>query len=105
MDGLREAKDARFQQTPVGVFVGFVPDGQALLGGIDRCPDIFADPLGTDSPPVVEQFDIAGAVDLAHDMDPPCRDGQATYRDQTAQVGGQAPDRLTSAHLRGCLAV
>src|SRR5574337_1518914 len=105
MHRLLEAEDACVEQTPGGVFVGLVPEGQTLLGHVDRRPDIFADPLGADPPVIVEQFDIASTVDLAHNVEAARGNGQAAGWDQTTQIGCELAEGLASADLGGGLAV
>lgn len=92
MDSLLDPKDMRFDHSPSGPIIGLVRHRQALCGRVDRGPNIFANPLRPDQPALVEEFDVAGCIDLAHEMKAPGRNLQPRglkVRDQTAQLGHQ----------------
>jgi len=105
MNCLLEPKAARFDQIPLGLCLGLVPQRQRLFGGIDGGADVVPNPAGPDGPEFVEQFDRPHRRNFAHQMNPPGREGQATWGKQVAQGSGQRPHGLSAAHLRRRFAV
>ena len=105
MNCLLEPKAAGFDQVPLGLGLGLVPQGQSLFGRIDGGADVVPNPAWSDRPEFVEQFDGPRRRDFAHQMNTPGSEGQASWRKQVLQRGGQRAHGLPPAHLRRRFAV
>ena len=92
MHCLLDAKDTSLDQLPVGLIAGLVRDSQSLLPSVNGGAHVLTDPLWTDQPPLIEQFNIARGIDLAHEVKASSRNRQPLSLkvwDQAAQLFGQ----------------
>jgi len=88
-----------FDQVPSDLGAGLMPEGNRLRLGVDRRANVFATPLGAETPNFVQHFDGSAGVDFAHEMQPPSRQGHPPGWDQDAQGSAQPPYRRTTACL------
>ena len=74
---------------------------------MDGSPDILTNPFRTHQPGLVEETNLAGGVNLAHDMETPFSEGQplGEVRDMAAHVRGKFMQFQTITHLSGGFAI
>ena len=104
MNSFLDDKSARFDQLPPSLGVGLVPEGNRLLGRVDRRPYILTTPLGAKTPDFVQDFDRTAGVDFAQEMYPSPSQRQAPLWDRDAQASAQQSHARSASHLRGSLA-
>jgi len=95
-----QTKAPRFEQLPFGLGVGLLPKGNGLVAGMNGGPDIVAAPLQADEPGLVQQFDLAVRVDVAHEMQATRGKRQPALGDNLTQGTGQQSRAGPSANLR-----
>src|SRR5687767_11904833 len=104
MNSLPDSKTTRFDHLPPGLGAGLMPEGNRLLGCVDRRANVFAAPLGAEPPDLVQHFDCTTGVDFAHEMQSSSRERHTTRWDQMTQGCAQPPDRHAASHLSRSLA-
>src|SRR5262245_53603754 len=103
MNPLLDAKSARLDPLPLGLGTLLVPEGDRLLGCVDRRPYILTAPFGANWPDFIQYFDCTALVDFAQEMYPSSRQRQTPLWNDLTQASAQQPYARTAPHLCRCL--